>query len=220
MRTVSKSGIRILFSLVTFGVLGQIPGLLDTPYAQSLPPYMQPSFYHIRLWLSLVIAPACAISACLTGLLKLRKSRIGESSIESLGKLRLIVFGGASGIVLACFFLAIYAATAFGSIDAEFPRDNLINHLNNIAARAYQYRVRPTSMQGGGGSYKGFTIPQQMVSDTSWSGGLYKYRADTLHPDSILVEGRYEGEIKGTVRALLGSDGRLTNWQYSGDLDY
>src|SRR5437867_7065193 len=44
-------------------------------------------------------------------------------------------------------------------------KDAIINHMNNLAATAYQYRIRPTTMGGGGGdSYEGFKIPKSMMS--------------------------------------------------------
>src|SRR5216684_855113 len=47
----------------------------------------------------------------------------------------------------------------------EACRDAIINHLNNLAADAYQFRIRPATMGGGGGIYTGFTIPRRLASD-------------------------------------------------------
>lgn len=44
----------------------------------------------------------------------------------------------------------------------ETNRDGIISNISNIAGSAYQYRIRPTSMAAGGGSYIGFAIPKSL----------------------------------------------------------
>lgn len=90
-------------------------------------------------------------------------------------------------------------------------RDAIINDLNNLAAQAYQYRVRPTSMGGGQGSYSGFKIPVRMASNAN---GTY----ETLIVEPNLV--RYKAKASsgnGTVEASIDQDGRLSNWNYGGE---
>jgi hypothetical protein len=40
-------------------------------------------------------------------------------------------------------------------------QDSIISDLVNIAANAYQYRIRPSKLDGGGGSYKGYNLPKK-----------------------------------------------------------
>jgi type II secretory pathway pseudopilin PulG len=47
-----------------------------------------------------------------------------------------------------------------GSIGAN--SDALINDMMNIAAHADQYRIRPESMGGGGGSFDGYLLPTRL----------------------------------------------------------
>jgi hypothetical protein len=47
-----------------------------------------------------------------------------------------------------------------GSIGAN--SDAIINDMMNIAAHADQYRIRPESMGGGGGSFDNYTLPTRL----------------------------------------------------------
>ena len=92
-----------------------------------------------------------------------------------------------------------------------YSKDAIINDLNNLAAYAYQYRIRPSSMGGGQGSFIGFKIPQKMLKNENAS-------YETVIVEANLV--RYRGtSVKGfgTVESSINQDGRLLDWKYSGD---
>lgn len=90
-------------------------------------------------------------------------------------------------------------------------RDALINDLNNIAAHAYQYRIRPASMGGGGISYLGYSLPPKMVSN---SNGTYAVRILS----SDLVELTATSALrKGTITSRIDANGRVTDWKFTGD---
>ncbi|MGA2623727.1 MAG: hypothetical protein ABSF91_07735 [Bacteroidota bacterium] len=42
--------------------------------------------------------------------------------------------------------------------------DAAMNSLDSLADEAYQYKIRPVSMGGGGGSYEGYSIPTKLSS--------------------------------------------------------
>jgi hypothetical protein len=73
-------------------------------------------------------------------------------------------------------------------------RDAAINDLNDLAARAYQFRLRPKQMRGGGGSYEGFDIPE------GWPAGV---RIVRVSADEIVFE-------KDGVQAFVDADGNAT----------
>jgi hypothetical protein len=63
--------------------------------------------------------------------------------------------------------LSLFAAN---SVQAN--KDAIINDINNIAANAYQFYIRPVSMAGGGSAYdmskgatKAYTIPARMATN-------------------------------------------------------
>ena len=82
-------------------------------------------------------------------------------------------------------------------------------HMNKLAALAYQYMLRPKPMNGGGGSYVGFEIPYQMKveANANWT---FEAQNDKIIFASTDVDG------KGTIKATCGSDGKLTSWEYTG----
>jgi type II secretory pathway pseudopilin PulG len=55
-----------------------------------------------------------------------------------------------------------------GSIGAN--SDALINDMMNIAAHADQYRIRPESMGGGGGTFDGYLLPTRLETT---GNGIY-----------------------------------------------
>src|SRR5690349_18225008 len=43
-------------------------------------------------------------------------------------------------------------------------QDAMISQMVSILANAYQYRIRPQTMGGGGGSYQGYKIPRNLTA--------------------------------------------------------
>jgi len=95
--------------------------------------------------------------------------------------------------------------------EARQTKDAVINDLNNLAAHAYQYRIRPTSMGGGGGSYRGYTIPPGMASSVNATYSCIT-EADTIRYAAVVSANRKNG-----MKVLVDGDGRLIQWQYYGD---
>ncbi|GEM_PF-4141408 len=96
-----------------------------------------------------------------------------------------------------------------GMIQAN--RDAMINDLNNLAANAYQYKIRPTTMGGGGGSYSNFTIPSRIAINDN---GSYILRA--VAPDSVVFMATSQINL-GTVTCILDNTGRLHGFEYTGE---
>jgi hypothetical protein len=61
-----------------------------------------------------------------------------------------------------------------GSIGAN--SDALINDMMNIAAHADQYRIRPASMGGGGGTFDNYLLPLRL---TETGNGIYEITGAT-----------------------------------------
>ena len=57
----------------------------------------------------------------------------------------------------------IIGITMFSSHAIETKRDNLINDCMNLSGLAQQYYSRPTAMGGGGRSFAGWAIPNELV---------------------------------------------------------
>ncbi len=88
--------------------------------------------------------------------------------------------------------------------------DAVINDLNNLSAMAYQYRIRPSSMGGGEGSYTGFKIPPRMTSNSNAA-----YETLIVEPNRVRYRAT-SAKGNGTVESSIDQTGRLSDWKYSG----
>lgn len=73
-------------------------------------------------------------------------------------------------------------------------RDAMISDMNNLVADAYQYRIRPDSVGGGQGSYKGYKIQEAGAWGKQNPNAVYKViKADdkgiTFEGKSLVVKG-------------------------------
>ena len=68
------------------------------------------------------------------------------------------------GVIIVGIAIAV-GLSLFSAQSVQSNRDAIINDLNNLAAQAYQFRIRPTSMGGGQGDYTTFAIPTKMKTN-------------------------------------------------------
>ena len=114
------------------------------------------------------------------------------------------------GVIIVGIAIAV-GLSLFSAQSIQANKDAIINDLNNIAAHAYQYRIRPSSMGGGQGSYSGYTIPSKMASNEN---AAY---AATPAANSVTIVATSNANTTNTVTAVVDSDGRLGSWTYAGD---
>src|SRR3989304_1625878 len=70
-------------------------------------------------------------------------------------------------IILGVIIVGIAIAVGLSMFTAQSVganRDAIIADMTNLAANAYQFRIRPTTMGGGGGSYAGNAIAPSLAS--------------------------------------------------------
>jgi hypothetical protein len=91
-------------------------------------------------------------------------------------------------------------------------KDAIISQLSNLSANAYQYRIRPTTMGGGGGSYEGYKIPRMMAATEVAS------YTSVVYPNLIILIGISKIGL-GSVKGTLCDDGRVLEWEYSGEFE-
>jgi hypothetical protein len=96
-----------------------------------------------------------------------------------------------------------------GMIQAN--KDAMINDLNNFAANAYQYRIRPTTMGGGGGVYSHYTIPIRLSRNDN-----ALYSLGTVSNDTVVFVAT-SGLNLGTITCVLDITGRLHGFEYTGE---
>lgn len=117
-------------------------------------------------------------------------------------------------LAIVLFGVAIAGAIwVFGERNVRIRRDAIMADLRHLAADAYQYRLRPASMGGGGGSYRQYAIPSKMLSNA-----LASYRIPPIHPvDTLLIEATATQNL-GTISAGVGPDGSVIIFSIAGDL--
>ena len=92
-------------------------------------------------------------------------------------------------------------------------KDAIINDLNNLASYAYVHHIRPTTMDGGGGSYtggSGFKIPTLLRSNVN---GTYTAANSTQSVTFVATS----AQGYGIITAVCDSTGHLGNFTYSGE---
>ena len=119
-------------------------------------------------------------------------------------------------MMITLFGIAIAGAIwIFGKRNVEVRRDSIMTEIGGIAADAYQYRLRPATMGGGGGSYARYSIPAKhrltgfanyTISPTT--------SADTLYITVTAVQ------KTGTITATIDPAGILRIVSQTGDLSY
>ena len=114
------------------------------------------------------------------------------------------------GVIIVGIAIAV-GLSLFSAQSVQSNRDAIINDLNNLAAQAYQFRIRPTSMGGGQGDYTNFSIPTKMKTNENAT-----YSA-TGSQNSIAFTGVSAQNASNSVTVTIDSFGRLGGWSYSGD---
>ena len=117
------------------------------------------------------------------------------------------------GVIIVGIAIAV-GISMFASSSIQSNKDAIINDMNNLAANAYQFRIRPTTMGGGGGSYtpagsSAFAIPLKLASNDN---GTY---TATSAAQAVTFVGT-SGQGYGTVTAVCDSTGRLGSFAYVG----
>lgn len=123
-----------------------------------------------------------------------------EASIDANGRLRGWEYTGA-------FYTPLPIITPLVA-----NRDALINDLNNLAAFAYQYRIRPSSMGGGNGAYTGVELPEKLKSNENGS-----FMFTVVGPDELKMKAVSAKFKDATIETTLNAQGRMGNWTYTGE---
>ena len=123
-----------------------------------------------------------------------------------------LAFAWILGIVV---FFVVSLSDVPSTESPQSNRDAIINDLNNIAAQAYQYRIRPKSMGGGNGSYRGLKIPTRMQSNAN---GSYACLPSANEVTFLAISAE---DSNNTIIIRIDSEGRFIKsaWKVTGDLD-
>ena len=75
------------------------------------------------------------------------------------------------GVIIVGIAIAV-GISQFGAHSTQANKDGVTSSVVNIAANSYQFKIRPTTMGGGGGSYSGYSIPSKMRTDDNGTYAL------------------------------------------------
>jgi hypothetical protein len=113
------------------------------------------------------------------------------------------------GVIIVGIAIAVGIAQ-FGAHSTQSNKDGVTASVVNIAANAYQFKIRPTTMGGGGGSYSGYTIPSKMAADDNGT-----YTTGTIASNSIQIKGASTVNT-AWVATLTSDDTGRTSITYTG----
>src|SRR5512135_3875276 len=114
------------------------------------------------------------------------------------------------GVIIVGIAIAV-GLSLFSAQSIQANKDAIINDLNNIAAHAYQFKIRPSSMGGGDGSYTGYSIPTKMATNENAN------YAATPAASSVTVVATSVQNTTNKITVVVDSDGKLGSWTYAGD---
>jgi len=106
------------------------------------------------------------------------------------------------GVVIIGIAVAV-GLSMFGAQSVSSSRDAIISDMLDLAAGAYQYRIRPSILGGGNGSYVGYSIPITLQSNENASFAITSVAATQVAFTAT------SGQGYGTVTATFGSNGRI-----------
>ena len=150
------------------------------------------------------LGPILGIPAWVMGHRDLKKIRAGLIAVGQQGLTQAGMILGIIGTFVTVVGAAIAVGLSlFSAQSIQSNRDAMINDLNNLAAMAYQYRVRPASLDGGAGTYTGFTIPAKMQTNENAT-----YVA-TVQADEIEFVATSAQNTINTVTVKCEGEGRL-----------
>ena len=113
------------------------------------------------------------------------------------------------GVIIVGIAIAV-GISMFSSSSVQANKDALVNDLNNLAADAYQYKIRPSTMGGGAGSYAAYNIPTKLASNDN---GSFTRSATATAVTFTATSTLY---ASSTVVAVCDSNGRLGSFTYAG----
>lgn len=114
------------------------------------------------------------------------------------------------GVLLVGIAISV-AVSLFTGLNIQSSKHALVTDLSNIAGYAREFRMKPTSMNGGGGSYAGFVIPVPLRRTENGS-----YTATTTATTVTFTATAAESPTN-TITAVLSSGGTLGSWTFTGD---
>ena len=111
------------------------------------------------------------------------------------------------GVIIVGVAIAV-GISQFGSNAASSAHDAILTDLTNLGANAFQYRIKPTAMGGGGGSYTGYSVPKGLDTNAtgfytipSNTGSTISFTGSSVAYPGNSITSKYDstGKLSGTI---------------------
>ena len=113
------------------------------------------------------------------------------------------------GVIIVGIAIAV-GISQFGAHSTQANKDGVTSGVVNVSANAYQFKIRPSTMGGGSGSYVGYLIPTKMATDDNGT-----YAASGASGTSITITGTSSLNGGWTATCTVDSVGK-TSIVYTG----
>jgi type II secretory pathway pseudopilin PulG len=113
------------------------------------------------------------------------------------------------GVIIVGIAIAVGIAQ-FSAHSNQSNKDGVTSNLVNVAANAYQYKIRPSTMGGGAGSYTNYILPTKMSTDDNGN-----YSLGATSSTSVQIVGTSKLNTAWTATCTADDSGR-TSITYSG----
>lgn len=111
------------------------------------------------------------------------------------------------GVIIVGVAIAV-GISMFSGQSTQSNKDAIISDLNNLGADAYQYKIRPVSMGGGGGIFTGYAIKTNGAWGSTNPNATYQATSVT---DSTVTFLGTSKTVTGTVAITFGSNGQVSS---------
>ena len=113
------------------------------------------------------------------------------------------------GVIIVGIAIAVGIAQ-FGANNTEANKDGVTSSVINIAANAYQFKIRPSSLGGGSHNYTGYTVPVKMNQDDNGT-----YALGTVNAQNVQIKGTSSVNT-AWVATCTADDSGKTSISYTG----
>ncbi len=111
------------------------------------------------------------------------------------------------GVIIVGVAIAV-GISMFSSQSIKSNQDAILSDLANLAADGYQYKIRPTSMGGGNGTYAAYAVlaagpwgdsnPNATYSVVTQTATAFKLKATSKQVSGATIDVTYDGNGKVT----------------------
>ena len=107
------------------------------------------------------------------------------------------------GVIIVCVAIFI-GQSMFGSKSVALTKNAMVNDMSLIAAQAYQYKMRPSYLGGGGGSFVNFVVPDKFKATANGT-----YEIETVNHQDFRLIGTSKDSY-GTVICSFNQKGKMS----------